>query len=299
MSVRNFKKFEIDHWYIYTGTEREPGWNRDGKMDFVLNHKPVKCVKIGVINDASVFEEDPRGVLWDWEEGFDNWIEIKDPNKSYNLKKDQKIYNKIGNKILKTGTDNFFISDNLSIVSVIGDEAYTYALIEAEEMKKEEKKEIKSVTYKGIKFYEGQEVKIVKKDESRELYWNPKMDKYIGQIGKISGSQKTFRDGFIRYDITFENDVDFFEDNKTWTFNIESLEKVENVKDSVEKLFANYYGQKFMTTPTLDTISSNKLIQLPFAIPSDENISFGKPKKVKFTSPKNSYLKFKKNKWFI
>ena len=40
---RNFDAFELNHWYIYTGTKREDHWNNYGEMDFVLNHNPVKC----------------------------------------------------------------------------------------------------------------------------------------------------------------------------------------------------------------------------------------------------------------
>jgi hypothetical protein len=93
--VRNFDSFQAGHWYIYTGTKREDRWNDEGGMDYVLDHKPVKCV-IGDGLDAQfegyqLVEYDHR--TWYWKDGFDNWIEIEDPNKQHVLTYGEKYYN--------------------------------------------------------------------------------------------------------------------------------------------------------------------------------------------------------------
>ena len=92
MSVRNFKKFEVDKWYIYTGTERPGGWNNGGKMDVVLDHKPVKCIKSAGYNAS--FDKCKRDTdTWIWISGFDNWIEIKDPNENQSIEETNFLYN--------------------------------------------------------------------------------------------------------------------------------------------------------------------------------------------------------------
>jgi hypothetical protein len=93
--VRNFEKFQEGHWYIYTGSERPYKWNRAGNMDFVLDHKPRIC-----FNTRNPFDADFEGnYTWDWEDGFDNWIEIRDPNKSYSVVVGSKYYDSNSNKV--------------------------------------------------------------------------------------------------------------------------------------------------------------------------------------------------------
>lgn len=73
---RNFEDFQKGHWYVYTGTKRERGWNSDGRMDFVLDHKAVQCKGTIGFNCASFNNKDD----WAWNAGSGNWIEVEDPS---------------------------------------------------------------------------------------------------------------------------------------------------------------------------------------------------------------------------
>lgn len=94
--VRNFEKFKVGHWYIYTGEEAGGDWHYDMKK--VLNHKPVVCSAsshISRVHAAFVTTAPINGIddYWNWSEGFDNWIEIKDPSKHYWLIPGERYYN--------------------------------------------------------------------------------------------------------------------------------------------------------------------------------------------------------------
>jgi hypothetical protein len=100
--VRNFHGFTEGNWYIYTGTKREAEWNSEGKMDFALEHFPVKCMK-GIEYEA-VFEDQTGNVYgrpWYWKDGFDNWIEIKDPNEEYRIEQGEFLYNSNSDIVLE------------------------------------------------------------------------------------------------------------------------------------------------------------------------------------------------------
>lgn len=72
--VRNFEKFEKDHWYIYTGNESLSGWSNDGLMDEVLKHKPHQVI---TADETYASFSNVTGGVWKWESGFDNWVEIE------------------------------------------------------------------------------------------------------------------------------------------------------------------------------------------------------------------------------
>ena len=80
--LRNFKKFEIGHYYVYTGGKTEKKWSSLGNMDFVLKHEILQCSKNFKNDSASAnFKEHERdGNGWDWSSGFDNWVEVESPD---------------------------------------------------------------------------------------------------------------------------------------------------------------------------------------------------------------------------
>lgn len=82
--LRNFEKFEVGHYYVYTGNERKPDWASDGQMDIVLKHNIMKCIKVDNCHKTYANFEDCRHFdifkIWDWKEGFDNWIEVESPD---------------------------------------------------------------------------------------------------------------------------------------------------------------------------------------------------------------------------
>ena len=98
--VRNFEKFEVGNWYIYTGTERLGTWN--DIMHTVLDHKPVRCIKNGCDMFYASFDRCDRTepATWVWSEGFDNWIEIEDPTKSHDLTTGEYYYSNWSNSVI-------------------------------------------------------------------------------------------------------------------------------------------------------------------------------------------------------
>lgn len=81
--LRNFEKFEVGHYYVYTGNERKPYWASNGQMDIVLKHNIMKCIKVGNYKTYANFEGYGEGVsdnVWSWEDGFDNWVEVESPD---------------------------------------------------------------------------------------------------------------------------------------------------------------------------------------------------------------------------
>lgn len=204
--VRNFNNFQVDHWYIYTGTERKIYWNNEGGMDFALTHIPLKCLKT-VFGDRAMFQnrngvvyEGAFGGLWDWECGFDNWIEIEDPNQSHYLNENDYLYNSEKNKItkerggliLRPGEPFFALKRNKST-------SYNDCLIEQ----------------KTPKFQVGDKVKIVKKvGEWKGNSWTSGMDYYISKIVTIRNVNNECKEFRIVED--------------TYSFPFECAEKVES-----------------------------------------------------------------------
>ncbi len=82
--LRNFKKFEIGHYYVYTGGKTEEKWNPSGGMDFALRHEILQCSNNFKYNYAFADFKDNERVDddngWDWSNGFDNWIEVESPD---------------------------------------------------------------------------------------------------------------------------------------------------------------------------------------------------------------------------
>lgn len=82
--LRNFKKFEIGHYYVYTGGKTEEKWNPSGGMAFALRHEILQCSNNFKYNYAFAdFKghervDDDNG--WDWSDGFDNWVEVESPD---------------------------------------------------------------------------------------------------------------------------------------------------------------------------------------------------------------------------
>ena len=80
--LRNFEKFEVGHYYVYTGEKAEGKWNPSGEMNFVLDHKILQCLNAPKSNYAFAdFKGHERGDSngWDWSDGFNNWVEVESP----------------------------------------------------------------------------------------------------------------------------------------------------------------------------------------------------------------------------
>jgi len=96
--VRNFEKFEIGHYYLYTDKEEPMSFDPHGIMRMVLDNKPRKCIKVtSTDSKAAVFEgmseysgNSNYNHCWIWEHGFDNWIEVEAPD--YALQEDNDVY---------------------------------------------------------------------------------------------------------------------------------------------------------------------------------------------------------------
>ena len=51
--LRNFDKFEVGHYYVYTGGKEEGNWNPYGAMDFAIKHEILQCSNNFKHNHAS------------------------------------------------------------------------------------------------------------------------------------------------------------------------------------------------------------------------------------------------------
>lgn len=73
------KKFETGKWYVCHLNERPIGWNREGKMDGLLDGKPHKCI-MGNNTEAS-FEDIPLqcGGGWSFHSTIDYFEEVPAP----------------------------------------------------------------------------------------------------------------------------------------------------------------------------------------------------------------------------
>lgn len=81
--LRNFEKFEVGHYYVYTGEKEEGNWNPYGAMDFAIKHEISQCSNNFKHNHASAdFKGYESGTIngWDWSSGFDNWVEVESPD---------------------------------------------------------------------------------------------------------------------------------------------------------------------------------------------------------------------------
>ena len=72
------EKFEVGKWYRYTGRERRAQWNHEGRMDYVLDGKPRKCVAVPPwqMPRNAAFEDDKTKHCWSWHSGFELWEEV-------------------------------------------------------------------------------------------------------------------------------------------------------------------------------------------------------------------------------
>ncbi len=90
--LRNFDRFEKGHYYVYTGWKKldwvEP-------KNSVSEHKICKCLDVWneVITSAS-FANVEFGV-WDWEDDFDDWVEVESPEAVFDIGDDCLRYDKI------------------------------------------------------------------------------------------------------------------------------------------------------------------------------------------------------------
>jgi hypothetical protein len=80
------KEFKVGYYYKYTGKARKCGWNKNGKMDKMLDGKWRKCIKsdryyANFIDIVATSKINGYG-LWNWSDGIENFKERKHPPKS-------------------------------------------------------------------------------------------------------------------------------------------------------------------------------------------------------------------------
>ena len=86
--LRNFEKFEVGHYYVYTGNKSEVNWNSSGKMDFALKHEILQCSNDFKSTSAFAdFRGYEKGLAngWDWSDGFDDWVEVESPDAMFEV----------------------------------------------------------------------------------------------------------------------------------------------------------------------------------------------------------------------
>ncbi|HPJ86771.1 MAG TPA: hypothetical protein PLU55_01520 [Candidatus Pacearchaeota archaeon] len=84
--LRNFEKFEVGHYYVYTGSKTEKTWCPFGGMNFAIEHKILQCCEVHGHTNAN-FKENERlgGSIWAWKDGFDNWVEVESPEAVFEI----------------------------------------------------------------------------------------------------------------------------------------------------------------------------------------------------------------------
>lgn len=90
--LRNFDRFEVGHYYVYTGG-KELNWTEP--MNAVLNYKIHKCLDVWNKIPFSAKFKDVGGCIWNWESGFDYWVEVYNPDAVFEVGDDCLIYDKI------------------------------------------------------------------------------------------------------------------------------------------------------------------------------------------------------------
>lgn len=87
--LRNFEKFEVGHYYVYTGGKEEGNWNPYGAMDFAIKHEILQCSNNFKYNyafaDFKGYERVGDGSGWCWLDGFDNWVEVESPDAVFEI----------------------------------------------------------------------------------------------------------------------------------------------------------------------------------------------------------------------
>jgi hypothetical protein len=69
------ERFKTGRYYKYSGNGQRCGWTSDGTMNFVLDHKPYRCLN----GDGYNAKFDKSG-YWNWNDGIENWIELAEDN---------------------------------------------------------------------------------------------------------------------------------------------------------------------------------------------------------------------------
>lgn len=90
--LRNFDRFEKGHYYVYTG-EKKLSWIVP--KESVLDHKIHKCLDVWDQLITSASFADVKWGVWDWEDGFDNWVEVESPEAVFEIGDDCLRYDKI------------------------------------------------------------------------------------------------------------------------------------------------------------------------------------------------------------
>lgn len=137
--LRNFDRFEIGHYYVYTGGKKL-NWAK--LMNAVLDGKIHKCFDVWNKVPTSASFADVKLGVWDWEDGFDNWVEVESPEAVFEIGDDCLRYSKIRKnwEVNRVGKQ-FFIRNNQK--NGIESEYGVYYICKRKSNKKEETKKSK------------------------------------------------------------------------------------------------------------------------------------------------------------
>jgi hypothetical protein len=113
--LRNFEKFEVDHWYLYTGEyytalKNMREWTEH--FSYVIKRIPVKCKKVfeeispNKATFYTYYEGDGNGLSFSTD--FDNWIEIESPEYTIQSGDDAIVFRSDGTLHEKDFKVNYF-----------------------------------------------------------------------------------------------------------------------------------------------------------------------------------------------
>jgi len=175
-------------------------------MDYVLDRTPQRCsFTRDTSKDSASFQAIGR-FLWARGECFDDWIEIKDPNKIHIICKDELYYDGSLNAIKRCDTESKPCSGRPN-----------YALINSKEFGD-------TLNMTERVFQVGDVVKIVKKVNHGNASWTLDMDNYLGTVSEITEVNTTHNRFKIRA--------------TSWDFNFECAELVRPI-NTIQVTFEN------------------------------------------------------------
>ena len=93
--LRNFDRFEKEHYYVYTGG-KTPNWADE--MDAVLDHKIHKCTFSPFDGNTIARFDDVIMNWYDYINGFDNWVEVESPEAVFEIGDNALRYDKADNR---------------------------------------------------------------------------------------------------------------------------------------------------------------------------------------------------------
>lgn len=124
------KEFVSGKWYRYIGLGKGKGniiWNREGKMDFLLDGKPHQC-NHGAEHCASFFDSPNPNKVWEFRRGLNYFKEVEMNDEMAQIEKLEKELARL-KEIVETKKEKKIIYDGDNLYVGIDEEGEAYLLV--------------------------------------------------------------------------------------------------------------------------------------------------------------------------